>query len=131
MFATGLYGARGHTVAKVEATNSEATEGWTDVTEEFRNPAGKELPRCNRHRAYSGSRKPGYRWYADKACTCWKIYSQLHPDYPEHNGWCDEQASDPKHCGCRMITKIFGQPGMNQEVPRLYTATHQVLVPRW
>lgn len=42
MFARGFYldGSRPD-IAKVEATNAEATEGWTDVTEEFR---GRGIP---------------------------------------------------------------------------------------
>lgn len=108
MFATSLYGAGGHTVARVEATNLEATAGWTDVTLEFRNPDLPDPARCKRHKGYGGVRKPGYRWYSDKRCTCWRIYSDLHPAYPKHSGWCDQPASDPAHCDCQMTQKLIG-----------------------
>jgi len=108
MFATGLYGAGGHTVSKVESTNAEATAGWTDVTLEFRFPAGVTAGSCKRHKTYSGSRKPGYRWYADKLCTCWQIYGELHPGYPKHSAYCSEPAKDPEHCDCKMAVKLFG-----------------------
>ena len=108
MFATSMHGTGGNTVARVEATNAEATEGWTDVTLEFRFPAGQGIPRCKRHRTYTGSRKPGYRWYADKTCTCWKIYGDLHPGYPGHSDYCDKPASDPASCACQMTAKLLG-----------------------
>lgn len=107
MFGISLY-AGSHTVAKVESTDADATEGWTDVTLEFRFPAGRGADGCKRHRAYSGSRKPSYRWYADKQCTCWKIYGGLHPDYPVHSEYCSKPASDPGQCDCKMTAKIFG-----------------------
>lgn len=107
MFATGAYGAGGHTVSRVESTNPEVTDGWTDVTSEFRFPAGSDRPGCKRHRSYSGSRKPSYRWYADKLCTCWRIYGDLHPDYPRHSEYCPKPACDPANCDCKMLTKIF------------------------
>jgi hypothetical protein len=109
MFAatTTLYGAGGRTVSKVEATNADATEGWTDVTLQFRFPAGRTAGGCERHRAYTGTRKPGYRWYSDKSCTCWKIYSDLHPGYPRHSEYCDTPAQDPDHCDCKMTAKIL------------------------
>jgi hypothetical protein len=108
MFGTGVYGAGGHTVARVEAVNAEATAGWTDCTEEFRNPALPGYERCSRHKAYTGTRKPSYRWYADKWCTCWRLYSSLHPDYPQHSDYCHQLASDPEHCDCKMAAKLLG-----------------------
>lgn len=108
MFATSMHGAGGHTVSRVECTNPEATEGWTDVTSEFRFPAGSDTPSCKRHKAYTGTRKPSYRWYADNLCTCWKIYSDLHPDYPKHSEYCSKPACDPANCDCKMAAKIFG-----------------------
>lgn len=108
MFATGQYGSRGRTVSRVEATSAEATEGWTDVTTEFRFPAGRGAEGCMRHRTYAGSRKPAYRWYADKLCTCWKIYGDLHPGYPRHSDLCPKPASDPGHCDCQMLVKLLG-----------------------
>lgn len=108
MFATTLYGKGMHTVSRVEATDEDATEGWTDVTLEFRFPAGRDVDGCKRHRTYTGSRKPGYRWYSDRLCTCWKIYGDLHPGYPRHSDYCSKPASDPDHCDCKMTAKIFG-----------------------
>lgn len=111
MFATGHLGQQmpAPTVARVEAVNAEATEGWTDVTNEFRSPTLPDGDCCPRHKAYTGTRKPSYRWYADKACTCWKIYSALHPSYPSHSDYCSHQPMiDPDQCGCKMLVKIFG-----------------------
>jgi hypothetical protein len=99
-------GSHDHTAIRVEATNADATEGWTDVTLEFARRT--IVTGCRRHRSYTGTRKPGYRWYSDKLCTCWKIYGKLHPDYPKHSGWCDKPASDPQHCDCKMLVKILG-----------------------
>jgi hypothetical protein len=108
MFATGMYGPAGHTVARVEATNAEATAGWTDVTSEFRNPNLPDPARCKRHKGYTGTRKPSYRWYADRLCTCWRIYGDFHPDYPKHSSYCDKPASDPANCDCKMVAKLLG-----------------------
>jgi hypothetical protein len=108
MFSTGYGGAGARTVAKVEATNAEATAGWTDVTAEF--TARTVVTGCPRHRTYTGSRKPGYRWYSDRHCTCWKIYGDLHPAYPKHSIYCGKPASDPLHCDCKAAAKILGLP---------------------
>jgi len=117
MFGTSLYGSKDGRpdILKVEATNAEATDGWTDVTEEFRNPAGRPLVRCEYHRTYGGVRKPaiaGYdaefvmRYY--KRCKCWQIYTAKHPDYPTHSDFCDKLAADPATCDCKAVKKIFG-----------------------
>jgi hypothetical protein len=108
MFASGFATKSGRTVAKVEATNAAATDGWSDVTERFRNPPAPPANHCNRHPEYTGTRKPGYRWYKDKMCKCWRLYGDLHPDYPKHSDYCHELASDPEHCSCKMAAKLLG-----------------------
>jgi hypothetical protein len=108
MFATVYRGyKRGRTVAKVEATNAEATEGWTDVTEEFRNPQ-RPPDLCKRHPGYTGKQRPRWRWEGDKLCTCWVLYGTHHPDYPQHSDLCDKPATDPANCDCKMLEKLLG-----------------------
>lgn len=112
MFGTRLYSSRAGRpdIAKVEATNPEATAGWTDVTEEFRNPDKQPDLRCPYHKGYGGVRKPtryNPAWHGSR-CLCRKIYCAAHPEYPVHSDFCSHPVSDPETCDCRVLKKIFG-----------------------
>lgn len=117
MYGTSLYGAAAGRpdILKVEATNAEATEGWSDVIAEFRDQ--EQRIRCHYHKAYMGVQKPkryNPHWYAQK-CLCWKIYCSKHPDYPAHDRMCDHPSDDPATCACVFFQKIFDDvpPGGN------------------
>jgi hypothetical protein len=93
--------------AKVEATNAEATAGWTDVTDEFINPVTPKV-QCRYHKGYTGVRKPTYRDSHGRYCSCWAVYRDTHPDAPGHSDFCDRWNSDATLCECVSIKKIFG-----------------------
>jgi hypothetical protein len=111
MFASSGYGRQGFGITSVEATNAEATEGWTDVIGEFQN---KPKPRCHYHKAYTGVRKPYIAsWDMDsvrrhfRSCHCWDIYTEKHPDYQTHDPLCSLTYTDPAKCSCQMLKKIL------------------------
>lgn len=98
----------------VHACNAEATSGWEDVTEAFRNPDKPKL-RCKFHPAYKGKRVPGLAsWNPQdvakyfKGCVCWDIYAANHLDYPTHWDRCTTRQVDPAKCGCMISKKVFG-----------------------
>ena len=100
-------------ILKVEATNAEATDGWTDVTAEFRDKPARLG--CDVHGTYTGVHKPYiwswkdsmHLWRGWLRCKCPLIYAAKHPDYPAHDPLCGAQLTDPANCACRMITKFF------------------------
>ena len=119
MFSTSLYdhrqinGGIRPDILTVEATNAEATDGWTDVTDEFRN---KPQPNCVLHKTYTGVRKPDvWSWdgtgnwlYRSLArCKCPVIYAAKHPEYPVHDSLCNSTLTDPADCMCKMITRLL------------------------
>lgn len=115
MFGTSLYGSRKGRpdIVKVEAANAEATSGWTDVTEEFRNPKDAS-PRCPFHKTYTGVRKPtiwGYTLELQKTywrrCTCTSVYCENYPEYPSHLDGCELAYTDPKYCPCQVTKKLL------------------------
>ena len=111
MFGTRLYSSRAGRpdILKVEAANAEATSGWTDVTDEFRNPRKPDLV-CSYHKHYTGVRQPvrgNPSWYGNH-CKCWAIYCAAHPEYPTHSDFCGKQSADPDKCDCKVMKKIFG-----------------------
>ena len=104
MFGQGRYGLG---VFTVEATNAEATAGWTDVTEEFRNPVRAKIF-CPSHPTYTGMHRTR-RHYSDEGCTCWDMFADNHPGYPKHLMFCDTPGKDPQECACRMTVKLLGE----------------------
>lgn len=110
MFGTSLYSAvRGRPDIKaVYAANAEATSGWTEVTDDFREKA--ERVTCLWHRDYGGVRKPdrAYMHPCGRGCTCWLVYCQKHPEYPSHWENCNTIVFDPATCDCQVTKKLFG-----------------------
>lgn len=109
MFGTYAHSAGRPDILRIDAANPEATSGWHDVMDEFRNAKKPELI-CHYHKHYTGVRKPNRgnpSWYGNK-CLCWKIYCAAHPEYPTHSDFCAKISNNPATCDCKMVKKIFG-----------------------